>query len=214
MSLILDALRKSEAESRRGEAPGLFSALPTPGARVVQRRSNRPAWIASVVVALAVLAAVAWWYLAPATTAPTEVARSSVPTPTIAPVAPATPAPPPVVVVALPKPAPAPDVKQPPEETPVAVAPTLAPADTSPVAEPPLESLPTLATLDQAERTGLPPLKLSMHVWSEAPNARLAIIDGQRVMEGSAIGESIVVEIRRDGVVLELHGRRYLLPRP
>jgi general secretion pathway protein B len=214
MSLILDALRKSEAERRRGEAPGLFSALPTPGARVVPRRSNRPAWIASVLVALAVLAAVAWWYLAPATTAPTDVTRPSVPAATITPATPATPTPPPVVVAALPKPAPTPDVKQPPEETPVAVAPASAPADASPDAEPPLESLPTLATLDPAERAGLPPLKLSMHVWSEAPNARLAIIDGQRVMEGSSIGESIVAEIRRDGVVLELHGRRYLLPRP
>ena len=74
--------------------------------------------------------------------------------------------------------------------------------------------LPTLAMLDPSERAALPPLKLSMHVWSEAPNARLAIIDGQRVMEGSAIGESIVAEIRRDGVVLEVHGRRFLLPRP
>jgi general secretion pathway protein B len=81
-------------------------------------------------------------------------------------------------------------------------------------AEPPLESLPPLAVLDPSVRAALPPLKLSMHVWSEAPNARLAIIDGQRVMEGSAVGESIVTEIRRDGVVLEIRGRRYLLPRP
>jgi hypothetical protein len=33
MSLILDALRKSEAERRRGKAPSLYAAMPVPGTR-------------------------------------------------------------------------------------------------------------------------------------------------------------------------------------
>lgn len=41
MSLILEALRKSEAERRRGQAPGLHSALP---ASAMSRTATRPVW--------------------------------------------------------------------------------------------------------------------------------------------------------------------------
>lgn len=222
MSLILDALRKSEAERRRGEAPGLFTALPTPVARASRQASPWP-WL--VALAILAFAALAWWFWP---TPPVEVVAIPV-KPLPAPIA-STPAPPVPEVVAPPPssrrtPGPieadqlGPDLRRGDElvqRLPLPSVPTAPPVDTPPpaVAEPPLEALPTLATLAPAERATLPPLKLSMHVWSEAPNARLAIIDGQRVMEGSTIGESIVAEIRRDGVVLEVHGRRYLLPRP
>jgi general secretion pathway protein B len=215
MSLILDALRKSEAERRRGEAPGLFTALPAPGAHVVHPRSNGPAWIAAAIIAVAVAAAAIWWQRTPPPSAPVPVVPRTAPAPVVS--VPMPPPPTPVAAVSPPKPAPPMEAKQSPEEKPPASLPTPppAPADAAPVAdEPPLEALPTLAALAPDERAALPPLKLSMHVWSEAPNARLAIIDGQRVMEGSAIGESIVAEIRRDGVVLAIHGHRYLLPRP
>ena len=208
MSLILDALRKSEAERRRGEAPGLFTALPTPGLRPSRQTSPWPWLVAAAVLALAALA---WWLWPSAAHAP--------PAPPAAPaktVAPAT------AVVAAPVVA-APVVVEKavresrdaaPHEVVVPAPAPLPPPSPEPPAEPPLEYVPTLATLAPSERAALPPLKLSMHVWSEAPNARLAIIDGQRVMEGATVGESIVAEIRRDGVVLEWHGRRFLLPRP
>ena len=232
MSLILDALRKSEAERRRGEAPGLFTALPTPGARPLQVRSNGP-WISAGILVLIAVAALAWWFRAPAPVIPTPAPAISrvVATPTL-PVAPQQPVhtesadfpPPPPPSQRTPEPnesgALDPGVRRADEfvqsvPKPPLIAPPEPPAAPKPaIVEPPLEALPTLAMLDPSERAGLPPLKLSMHVWSEAPNARLAIIDGQRVMEGSAIGESIVAEIRRDGVVLELRGHRYLLPRP
>lgn len=207
MSLILDALRKSETERRRGQAPGLFTPLPTVGAQVQSRRSLWP-WLVAVVVVL--LALIAWWYR-PVPAA--SVVTFASPTPTV--VAAPTPIPAPVVVAS-----PKPIAGSSPQRTTVAApAAFQSPSPLLPESAPTrpdvvVMDLPTLAMLDPSERAALPPLKLSMHVWSEAPNARLAIIDGQRVMEGSAIGESIVAEIRRDGVVLEVHGRRFLLPRP
>lgn len=59
MSLILEALRKSEAERRRGQAPDLFAELP-PAAR--PRAATMPAWPWLAVTAVAALA-LAWWWL-------------------------------------------------------------------------------------------------------------------------------------------------------
>jgi general secretion pathway protein B len=68
--------------------------------------------------------------------------------------------------------------------------------------------------LDTGTRSSLPALKLSMHVFNNEPARRFAIIDGQRVTEGAQLGSATVVEIRRDGVVLDVGGRRVLIPRP
>ncbi|MCY7354414.1 MAG: general secretion pathway protein GspB [Lysobacter sp.] len=57
MSLILEALRKSEAERRRGQAPDLFSELPP----VVRPRVSKPTPVLWLVVAIIVLAIGAWW---------------------------------------------------------------------------------------------------------------------------------------------------------
>jgi general secretion pathway protein B len=77
-----------------------------------------------------------------------------------------------------------------------------------------LEALPPIAVLGAGERSALPPLKLSMHVFGSDSGKRFAIIDGQRVTEGSVLGAGVVEQIRRDGVVLNVNGRRILLPRP
>ena len=71
-----------------------------------------------------------------------------------------------------------------------------------------------MAVLDAATRGALPPLKLSMHVYADEPARRFAIIDGQRVAEGARLGGGVVAQIRRDGVVIEVDGRRVLLPKP
>jgi len=42
MSLILDALRKSEAERRRGQSPSLYSASPMPTTRARPENRNQP----------------------------------------------------------------------------------------------------------------------------------------------------------------------------
>jgi general secretion pathway protein B len=53
-----------------------------------------------------------------------------------------------------------------------------------------------------------------MFVWSPEPARRFAIVDGNRVGEGALLAGGTVAEIRPDGVVLELQGRRLLLARP
>ncbi|OGT60777.1 MAG: hypothetical protein A3E01_07700 [Gammaproteobacteria bacterium RIFCSPHIGHO2_12_FULL_63_22] len=245
MSLILDALRKSEAERQRGKSPGLFAA--TPG---VQRETFARMKLWPVLVFLAFLLASAWviWrgesrraeseQSATAKAVPADAgievvdavtgaanfgddsarpipgAQSSTPAspalatsdatrpqsvpsspsqsvgttkslPTIAPASPAIPSPP------IPEVAPAPIAESPSEE-----------------------SLPTLAVLDSGTRASLPPLKLSMHVFGQDPAKRFAIIDGKRVAAGSLLGNGVVEEIRRDGVVVNVNGQRVLVPKP
>ena len=88
--------------------------------------------------------------------------------------------------------------------TPVATAP-----------EPVLESLPRLHQLDSATRSQLPPLRMSMHVFTDAPGGRFVIIDNHRYAEGANVASNLnIAEIRRDGVVMDYRGRRFLLDRP
>jgi general secretion pathway protein B len=237
MSLILDALRKSEAERRRGQAPDLFA----PAAAKIAPVGKQP--VAVIVVALAALlaaATVVFW--------PGQPSRQPVST-SVADIA-ASPAHDNVVPVAppitantnnpTPKPRPVPSAetaRSPVTEKPAtskpsaeisavssnppaaidneAVAPlnpAAAAADVDTTDNEP--ALPTLATLDSATRATLPPLQLSMHVWNPDATRRFAIIDGQRLGEGGKLAGAVVAEIRRDGVVLDIGGRQFLLPRP
>lgn len=231
MSLILDALRKSEAERRRGAAPSLYSSLPTPGTRRRPTALRHLPWIV-----LAVLLAVALFAFyrddAPATDpqpaqavdAGEESAAVSADTgfETAAAVVAASAPKPPAAVASSAAPAPAPRV-DPTVNPPAAAAPAAAPAPAS-VALAPVaptapaneaeEQLPPVAILDTSTRAALPALKLSMHFYSAEPERRFAIIDGQRVVEGTQLGAGVVTQIRRDGVVLDVNGRRVLVPRP
>ena len=69
-----------------------------------------------------------------------------------------------------------------------------------------------LSDLSMEERRGLPPLKLSMHMWNDDPTQRFVILDGNRLHEGDRIGEAIVTTITPDGVLLDWNGRRLTLP--
>ncbi|BDU17422.1 general secretion pathway protein GspB [Lysobacter auxotrophicus] len=70
MSLILDALRKSEAQRRRGEMPDLRAELP-PTTRSVEPRRRWPFWFAGIAAVIAILA-LAWgvWDRTPAPVPP------------------------------------------------------------------------------------------------------------------------------------------------
>lgn len=238
MSVILDALRKSEAERQRGRAPGLFVEQVAPPSR----RRRRPAWI-FVLPALLAAGIVAGWFLRPQTNGPTVAAvpvnlppaDTAMPVPELPTTAAALPArpvpaagdslvPPPQLLPPEP-PLPAPVSTAPaaaaPVPAPIASAP---PAPEAPPAPLPVEptaalsvepQLPRLADLPAAERATLPPLKLSMHVFADEPAQRFVILDGRRQGEGASPADGVVIEeIRRDGVLLSANGRRLLLPRP
>jgi general secretion pathway protein B len=76
----------------------------------------------------------------------------------------------------------------------------------------PTSNLPTADEL--TARGGLPELKLELHVYSNKPPERFVFVNGSRYREGDTTREGAQVEeITRDGVVMNLQGNRFLLPR-
>lgn len=275
MSLILEALKKSEAERRLGQLPGLLdSAQP-----LRPRRSRRGGRLAVIAALLLIAAGAAFWggqqfadaerqsadaaSGVQATTegapAPAAAEARATPAQTRAEDAPSemeadadrstadpvTPAPRvdntmsrlpqdpgfasvereslPQLAVPLPAPAPRPEAPAHAPSPPVsaAAAPVAAPSAVPPPAadraDPPATQAlpPLLATLGHERRGQLPPLKVSMHVYTEDPSTRVVIIDGRRLREGDPIDGALRLrEILREGSVLELDGEAYLLPRP
>ncbi|MBP6692167.1 MAG: general secretion pathway protein GspB [Xanthomonadales bacterium] len=89
---------------------------------------------------------------------------------------------------------------------PAAVASTLVPTQSP--------GVPLLYEMPLGTRQALPPLKLSMHVYSPDPARRVVIIDGARLLEGEIVsGELKVSQITSEGVVLQLGDQVFLLPR-
>jgi len=227
MSFILDALRKSEKERARQNGPALLEA------RVVPPRRGPPAWAIIVgVVLVANLALLAYVLLhtrasrvEPAASAvATAPAPSPAPPPAIAsaPAPPVTSQPPPPVAAPAPSPAPAETLPpparvevvnpadfapaRPPASTPRAAALPAAPAAMDP-------SLPTAADLT-ARGTGLPPLRLALHVYDEQPQNRYVLVNSQRLREGETTTDGVRVErIAPEGALMSWRGQRFrLLP--
>ncbi|HET7127209.1 MAG TPA: general secretion pathway protein GspB [Lysobacter sp.] len=206
MSLILEALRKSEAERRRGQMPDLRAELPPPAA--TQRTSLRRAspWIA-VVVALGI-ALLFGLKLAsrdtakapdrpPATTpAPVESVRMQ-PRAVIA----QTPPTPRIVEREAPKKQSAPPVATP-----------IPPPQIAPPPAPSAATETSINALSADLRKALPPLQLSMHMWNPDPAKRFVILDGQRYAEGDSVGPMRIRRIDADGVLFDWQGRAVRLP--
>lgn len=75
-------------------------------------------------------------------------------------------------------------------------------------------ALPMMFELPLGMRKALPALKVTMFVYSEDRARRFAIIDGKRVNENGVMGNDLnLIEIQRDGMVLDFRGTRFLLPR-
>jgi general secretion pathway protein B len=227
MSLILEALRKSEAERRRAQAPDLRAELPPAPA---QRRVAMPMW-AWLLPASAVLLAAAWWLRTPDQAGPATtdsdagMSAHRETTPTL----PVVPRLSPSAAVVAPKPAtavaqtststqaPSPAVAQ----AAVVAAPKSIPLPVEPLPMPPVATPPAdandgdilqLSDLSAAERKSLPPLKVSMHMWDGNAARRFVIVDGNRLVEGDRIGDAVVTTITTDGVLLDWNGRRLKLP--
>lgn len=75
------------------------------------------------------------------------------------------------------------------------------------------EVLPTAGDL-AAGGTRLPDLKLDIHVFSKVPAERFVFVNMRKYLEGQTLQEGPAVEkITTEGVVLNQHGLRYVLPR-
>jgi general secretion pathway protein B len=217
MSLILEALRKSEAERRRGVTPNVYAELP-PSPRT--RPTGIPTW-AWLLFAGAVLLIALWLVrgTTPLTPAVEPVAASTTPKPkpaTLPPVSRLSPVPAaaPAVVSKPVAPPQAVSVTAPPQAAVIEPAPRATPplAATVAVAAPVDTGTLQLSDLSVAERKALPTLKLSMHMWNDDPAQRFVILDGNRLHEGDRIGDAVVTAITADGVVLDWNGRRLKLP--
>lgn len=216
MSLILEALRRSEAERRRGSPPSLLGEGTPPR---VHRPSPWPIALGGLAAGLLIAGAAMWWF---------DRERPPVPASTEAPAMPqahrtdaAAPAPAATTAGSTDTGAPPPPTANsaaaaafiPGVDEPAAAAPPTTSAETDPALGPRPGDLP-LGTLIGAQREALPPLRVSMHVYAEDPARRFAIVDGQRLREGDTFASGLqVLAIQRDGLRLAWQGAVLWVPR-
>ncbi len=220
MSFILDALKKSEIERQRQSVPGLMDT------RFKERRTGLPVWAAALCVLFGVnlllLTFVLWNRSAPAP----HAARPADSAPAVAAARPAADAAPPTAQHFSPldpSPVYAPEIPVP-AAVPAAAAPVKpvmhAARRADPILskeDPPAEDQEVLPTINELNLTGaqaLPELHLDVHVYASRPADRFVYINMRKYHEGAALQEGPVVErIRRDGVVLNYQGLKFVLPR-
>jgi len=225
MSFILDALKKSEIERQRQSVPGLMDTRSSP------RRNRLPVWAVALCVLLGINLLVLTFVLtrksAPAAQAPRPVDAGS---------APEVAAPPETQHFS---PLDASPVYAP--EIPVAAGETVAPlqppivhrastggAGTAALraahhADPLLtdggakadqEVLPSISEINLTGAQALPELHLDVHVYATKAAERFVYVNMRKYHEGARLQEGPTVErIRRDGVVLNYQGLRFILPR-
>jgi len=239
MSFILDALKKSEVERQRQAIPGLMDSRPVPPRSGFPLWAA--ALIALLVVNMGVLAVVLTRGGAHGGTAPERSAQPSpgpsaspapAPAPAIAPgsgpgaasdhFSPMDAAPP----VYAPEIPPTQDVSPPAaarrsaraasssggvshhaaQEADPVLTESSDPSDT--------EVLPSINEIDLAGQPALAGLHLDVHVYATKPSERFVYINMRKYREGATLAEGPVLEhIRRDGVVLNYQGLRFVLPR-
>ena len=193
MSIILDALRKSEHQCQPNATPGLaYHALKA-------TNGKRTSWLIIVVilVLLNILLVVLWLN---ADAEKTVVART-----------PATqirPAPTRENTRQASIPVPARPAGQ---QTTIAgqaavQAPVSAPAEFS------SDRIPSIESLQVQGIISLPPMRVDLHVYSEVPAERFVFINMKKQTEGSTLAEGPTVqEITTDGVVLSWQGQRFIM---
>lgn len=204
MSYILDALKRSEQERRRAEAP-IQEPVPPPSAPPHRSRAGVVAAVA-VAVNLGLLA----WILWPQQPEPLP---APAPQPSLAAISGshrqgAVPS-----LVAQPEPvpqaassAPVTAVETTPAVAPAAPAPTPAVAVTPAAAAP----APLLADLPESFRSSVPQLGVSVHVYAEKPAGRWVLVNLQKFQEGAQLPGGVLLErITPNGMVLQYQGQRF-----
>jgi general secretion pathway protein B len=232
MSFILDALKKSEMERQRQSLPGLMDTRASP------RRSRLPLWAAGLglllLVNLLVLTFVLWHKSAPTARATTPAAALPAHNADVAPpltnhFSPLDAAPvyaPEIPVATADRPS-APVSPVSPvrsgdagrsdgsagstERAPHHADPVLIDEDAQSDNQ---EVLPTISEISLSGTQTLPELHLDVHVYATKPAERFVYINMRKYHEGATLQEGPRLErIRRDGVVLNYQGVRFLLPR-
>jgi general secretion pathway protein B len=221
MSFILDALKKSEIERQRQSVPGLMDT------RVAERRNRLPVWAIAVGALLGINLLVLTLTLT----------RRSAPAPSPAPAsrpadsakAPDADAPPPPHFSPLDAaPVYAPEIPVAASAGPARSAPAGGagiaaarrvhrsdPLLTDPDAGAQIEEvLPSINEISLTGSQALPGLHLDVHVYATKPSERFVYINMRKYHEGATLQEGPAIErIRRDGVVLNYQGLRFVLPR-
>jgi general secretion pathway protein B len=225
MSLILDALKKSENERQRQGQPAMFEI------KVAPPRTGLPTWAVLVGLLLGINLIVLLAVLllrdpaqAPDPTAAAEGAPQPAQAPASTPAAvlpPGAAAPPAAAPVAgLPAAGPAsrfnpPLVEDPELDAEPDVAGTAVPAGVVPPVRAGggvVVGLPDRASL-VAAGTPVPEVNVSLHAWDRDPAARFVFADGARAGEGSVLPSGVRVEqITPEGTVLSWRGSRFLVP--
>jgi general secretion pathway protein B len=205
MSFILDALKKSEAERQRQNAPGIAS-IPEGGR---QERSSK--WILIIAGLLTVNLIVISGLVMKSDS---ETAAPPVQTPNSVSVAKPPPEKSPGIVnEAQRNTPPTYSTEQVESVQPVASAPVELPV----TAERPAtmsEGLPSFDDLRVQGILQLPDMHLDIHVYSGQPADRFVFVNMSKYKESATLAEGPVVsEIVPEGVVLEYQGKRFLLPR-
>jgi general secretion pathway protein B len=220
MSFILDALKKSEIERQRQSMPGLMDAPAS------LRRRRLPLWgiILGCLLAvnIVVLSIVLMRNAGPsaASTSGRDAAHAGLKPPAVeehfSPLSQA--------------PVYAPEIPVPPAETsasngsaaaPHAIAQRAAPRTLrrpDPVLDEEAaendEVLPSINEINLTGAQALPEMHLDVHVYATKPSDRFVFINMRKYHEGNTLQEGPVLErIRRDGVVLNYQGVRFVLPR-
>jgi general secretion pathway protein B len=219
MSFILDALKKSEIERQRQSMPGLMDA-PTS-----LRRGRVPLWVIILACLLAINIVVLIIVLmrngtpSVASTSGHDSSPADAKRPAVeehfSPLSAA--------------PVYAPEIPVPPAETSAssesaghAIAQRAAP-HTLHRPDPVLideeaadndEVLPSINEINLTAAQALPEMHLDVHVYATKPSDRFVFINMRKYHEGNTLAEGPVLErIRRDGVVLNYQGVRFILPR-
>jgi general secretion pathway protein B len=202
MSLILDALKKSEQERRRERGPDL-QTIHQASAASTRAPRNHGVWIAAL-IAVNAIAVGGWWWsqrgAGPAPAADTVVASPVEPVASV----PASPTP-----IARNEPASVAETVQPQpqdeaqftriEPRPDAAQPRLS-------AHAPVEEF---SDLPPDVRSSLPAMTFSFHVYSTDARNRTIIINNQRLREGDDVSAGVSLEsITEDGVILAMDHRR------
>ena len=191
MSLILDALKKSEQERRRDKGPDL-QTIHQPALLRATRRSYGHWWIIALVVAN--IAVLGYWWQQRGVVPATAALPATTPASAVAPIV-RVPEPPAAAINSLPSTS----------STTGAEYTRITPGSTpQPVAALTAARVEEVDELPEDVRNNLPAMTFSFHVYSSNPQQRTIIINNRRMREGEEVNAGLLLqEITEDGVILQ-----------